>query len=219
MKKVLVTVLCVLFVSGAAVAGDFPRVELFGGYSFMKIDMDTEGLAQAVAEVAPGGSITYSISRYLKKGFNGSAAFNIAKSFGIVADFRYNRDRVLDFTILEGGSAINGNLKWRDISIMGGPRFTLRSSDKVTPFVHALAGMDYWTISGKANVEGEDVDVGKAESSSGLGVAVGGGLDVNVSRNVAIRLVQADYYLTRHGGERMNNINLAFGIVFRLGGD
>jgi hypothetical protein len=35
-------------------------------------------------------------------------------------------------------------------------------------------------------------------------------------REVALRLIQADY-LTRHGENKMNNVNLAFGLVFRIG--
>ncbi len=53
-------------------------------------------------------------------------------------------------------------------------------------------------------------------------MALGGGLDVNVHDRVAIRLVQANYVLSRFEGfsgrtENQHNARLSFGVVFRLG--
>jgi opacity protein-like surface antigen len=96
---------------------------------------------------------------------------------------------------------------------MAGPRFSYRGNERVTPFAHALIGLDHIRLSGEAEGEGELM----RNTNNGLGFALGGGLDVNLSESVAIRLIQADYYLTRHEGDSMNNMNLAFGVVFRIG--
>jgi len=52
---------------------------------------------------------------------------------------------------------------------------------------------------------------------SALATAVGGGLDIRESDSVAIRAFQADYLMTRFGGEMQNNARLACGVVIRFG--
>jgi len=130
-----------------------------------------------------------------------------------VADFRYNQNNIVDFTVSDGLDSVNGNVKVRNLSLMAGPRFSYRGNERVTPFAHALIGLDHIRLSGEAEGEGELM----RNTNNGLGFALGGGLDVNLSESVAIRLIQADYYLTRHEGDSMNNMNLAFGVVFRIG--
>ncbi|NLT31873.1 MAG: outer membrane beta-barrel protein [Acidobacteria bacterium] len=148
-----------------------------------------------------------------EKGVTGSVAFNVNPVFGVVADFRYNQNNIVDFTVSDGLDSVNGNVKVRNLSLMAGPRFSYRGNERVTPFAHALIGLDHIRLSGEAEGEGELM----RNTNNGLGFALGGGLDVNLSESVAIRLIQADYYLTRHEGDSMNNMNLAFGVVFRIG--
>ena len=52
-------------------------------------------------------------------------------------------------------------------------------------------------------------------------MAVGGGLDVNVSKNVAIRVAEVDYMLTRYTNpitstNNQNNFRYLGGVVFRF---
>lgn len=221
MKKIMFAAVLALLVSGAAVAQDFPRAEVFAGYSMLKLgisDSDLDSIVGSLEDMAPEGvSVSTSTSKLMKKGFNGSVAFNINPAFGIVADFRYNQDNIVDFTVSDESESIDGNIKLRNLSLMAGPRFTYRGNERVTPFAHALVGLDHIRLSGEADVEGESIDLDMSETNNGLGFALGGGIDVNLSESVAIRLIQADYYMTRHEGDRMNNMNLAFGVVFRIG--
>jgi hypothetical protein len=59
---------------------------------------------------------------------------------------------------------------------------------------------------------------------------VGGGIDIAINNSVAIRLIQVDYNMAIHPkrfytnedewiprNKTYNNLNLSFGIVFRLG--
>lgn len=221
MKKVMFAAVLALLVSGAAVAQDFPRAEVFAGYSMLKLDVsdaDLDSIVGGLEDMAPEGTtLSASTSKLMKKGFNGSVAFNVTPAFGIVADFRYNQDNIVDFTVSDEFNSVDGNIKLRNLSLMAGPRFTYRQNERVTPFAHALVGLDHIRLSGEADVDGESVDLDMSETNNGLGFALGGGIDVNLSESVAIRLIQADYYLTRHEGEGMNNVNLAFGVVFRIG--
>ena len=221
MKKVMFAAVLALLLSGAAVAQDFPRAEVFAGYSMLKLgisDSDLDSIVNDLEQMAPEvTSVSTSTSKLMKKGFNGSVAFNVTPAFGIVADFRYNQDNIVDFTVSDEFESVEGNIKLRNLSLMAGPRFTYRGNERVTPFAHALVGLDHIRLSGEAQVDGEDIDLDMSDTNNGLGLALGGGIDVNLSESVAIRLIQADYYLTRHEGNRMNNMNLAFGVVFRIG--
>jgi hypothetical protein len=81
---------------------------------------------------------------------------------------------------------------------MFGPQFSARTAH-VTPFAHALFG--------GATVEG----------TSAFSMALGGGLDVNAGRHLAIRLVQADWMYFRSGGEAVGkNVRVSAGLVFRF---
>lgn len=51
-------------------------------------------------------------------------------------------------------------------------------------------------------------------------MAVGGGLDLRVSRHFSVRPVQAEYFLTKIPdglNNRQNNFRLSAGIVYRFG--
>ena len=48
-------------------------------------------------------------------------------------------------------------------------------------------------------------------------MAMGGGLDVKLTRSLAFRVLQADYLLTRFGGVTQNNARLTTGLVYRFG--
>lgn len=87
-------------------------------------------------------------------------------------------------------------------TFMFGPVFALRKSEKVTPFAHVLLGTDYQT---------------DRQSSSGFSMAMGGGLDVKVNQEFAVRLVQADW-LPLHLGPHWvtGNVRISSGLVWRF---
>jgi hypothetical protein len=119
--------------------------------------------------------------------------------------------------------AVNGNLhrnvalvgdfggQYKSISGVGisnyqylfGPRITVRR-DNVTPFVHALFGAN------RASALGV--------SSTNLALGIGGGLDLNVSDRVALRVPQFDWTPIHGGGVWTTNvIRVGFGIVLKVG--
>jgi hypothetical protein len=70
-----------------------------------------------------------------------------------------------------------------------GPVLTARLP-VVQPFVHALFG------AAKARVEGA--------SDNGFAMFLGGGMDLGLRKGIGIRLVQADWLMTRFGGQTQN---------------
>jgi hypothetical protein len=47
-------------------------------------------------------------------------------------------------------------------------------------------------------------------------MAIGGGIDATVVRDIGWRLVQVDYLLTQFGGASQNNARISAGIIFRF---
>ncbi len=194
MKKLsLLTLLLVLCPTMSAVAQEeAPKVEMFGGYSYLRIN--------------PGDGVN-SVSAH---GFNTSLAGNITRSIGIVGEFsRFSKSLsvsdVIDDPVFGAIEA-----RARVSTLMFGPRFTLRGGN-AEPFVHALFGAAH----GKFNAS----VAGVSESASGVAFAyaLGGGLDIKVHDNFAIRIAQLDYIQARIGGEGLNNLRYSAGVVIRFG--
>ncbi|HMV48754.1 MAG TPA: outer membrane beta-barrel protein [Blastocatellia bacterium] len=135
-------------------------------------------------------------------GWNASAAVNFTKYAGIVADFSGHYD---DFSFVGGKADISGYL------FLVGPRFSLRKYERLTPFGHVLLGaarahLSTQTIAGKIK-----------DSDSAFAMAIGGGLDAKLTKNLAVRIIQTDYVLTRFDDDTQNSLRISTGLVLRLG--
>jgi opacity protein-like surface antigen len=221
MKRFLFALILAFMISGVAVAQDFPRVEIYGGYSAQRLgitDEDLNSITSGIEEdldlICPGCDSSVTSDRFLKKGFEGAFAVNVNSYFGFVVDVRYGFDDIVTGNVSNGDDIdVGATIKYTDLAVMGGPRFAFRSRS-VTPFVHALFGMDRGKVS--YALTGTSAESGE-EEDTGFGLAVGGGFDVNLGDTVALRLGQVDYYLTRHNEEYLKNIAFSAGIVFRFG--
>lgn len=103
----------------------------------------------------------------------------------------------------------NSQLAAGAFSYLLGPRINL-GHGKFTPFTQVLLG-GIWATSG----------IGGGGSQSHFAMTAGGGVDFNVSRHIAIRLAQGEYFMTRFPdglNNRQNNFRFSTGIVFRFGG-
>jgi len=134
-------------------------------------------------------------------GWNTSVTGNLSKSFGLVADFSGHYGSELDGPIFVDEDAH---------SFLFGPRFSHRGK-RLTPFAYALFGVTRFHES--ATISGQRL----SDADTGFSSALGGGLDVKVSKHVAIRAFQIDYFRPNFFGEAHNRGRLAFGIVFRFG--
>lgn len=140
-------------------------------------------------------------SNFNINGGTGSIAWNLNDSFGIVADLAGYR--VGKINGLDPDSTA--------FTYLFGPRFSFRRSKKVTPFAQFLIG--------GARVSENLVPFSASQNS--LAMTVGGGVDANLSRHLALRIGQVEYFLTRFpeiGIDRQtqNNLRFSTGIVFRF---
>ena len=195
MKKLVLVAVLLLGFSIVAVAQDYPKVEVFGGYSYFRMDTTTNFGAPSDAD------------RLNMNGFDINVAINGNKWFGFVTDFGATYG-----TLDTSYNYDPGVESWADISnysLMIGPRITLHRG-KVTPFLQALIGFAH----GKYSELGEDF------TSNNLAMAFGAGLDISVNDRFAIRPAQVEYYTARNGwtGNYSDDIRLSAGFVLRFGG-
>jgi opacity protein-like surface antigen len=190
MKKWLLFYFVILFVPAVAAAQDMPRIETFAGYSYIHMsDLGTANIN--------GGSA--------------SVAFHVTDWLGVAGDF--------------GGyagtkSGLNGTM----FTYLFGPRVTLFRG-RITPFAQALFGgahtsADPPPLQGvllRSRRESGVAGGGVFASSNTFATAVGGGVDVNATEHVSIRLIQAEYLLTEFKDgvhNRQNSARISAGVVF-----
>ncbi|HET7100949.1 MAG TPA: hypothetical protein VFJ52_07360 [Terriglobia bacterium] len=196
MRKTFLLLVTLLLAAPQVVrAQRFEGIEFFGGYSYMKSDLSSSfGALISPGPTAPNGN-------FAMNGWQASITENATDWFGLTQQFGGNYGT---------SQSLSANTRFNTFSILSGPRFSYPGLKGVTPFVHALFGYEQTT----AELEGANL---KATSSS-YAMAFGGGIDVKVSRSVAIRLFQADYYRPRPFGTSQNDLRVSTGIVFRFGG-
>jgi opacity protein-like surface antigen len=137
------------------------------------------------------------LSGFNLNGWNASASGFFSRNLGVTADFSgsYGTPSVL-------GVGVKTNFH----TFLFGPTVRVPNSSRLTPFAHVLFGGG--RLSGSA--------FGVSASSTDFTWAAGGGVDVNLSRNFAIRLGQADFLQTRVAGSSQNNFRYSTGIVLKF---
>ncbi|MBI1984467.1 MAG: outer membrane beta-barrel protein [Acidobacteria bacterium] len=127
-------------------------------------------------------------------GWNFSLTENVNSWFGGTADFSGHYGQ-------PSGVNVNAHM------FLFGPTFALRRSRSFTPFSHVLLG----------GIRASRGYVGVSESATKFAAAFGGGIDVKIHEIVAIRVFQADYFVTPFFGLRQDNVRVSGGIVLRFG--
>ena len=157
----------------------------------------------AVAEQRGDLAVGYAFMRdsdgTFPMGMSGSSAWLLHPGIDIVVEAQYAQGT---FDLLVG--EIDGNL-WTGLA---GPRFSTRSrqGDRPHPLFQVLAGV----VTGKANFGSF-----ASKSVTGLGVQPGFGVDIPLSRAVAIR-PQFDWLIARLDGVNTSAARVNVNVVFRL---
>lgn len=89
-------------------------------------------------------------------------------------------------------------------TFLGGPRLSTNRGKSISPFVQALVGADRLTVPG----------IG---STHGFSWSTGGGVDLAMSRHIAIR-PQFDYIGLRFSNGTTHSARASISLVFRFGG-
>jgi hypothetical protein len=214
MRKLIFVGVLVLAMSGLALAQDFPKFEVFGGYSYLRND-----LADATSWIGDYYGSDFGASKGSAHGFEASFTYNLNKWFGIKGDFsthfgkikmdgkdKYSYDYPDEYyngyteTYTQKGGA-----DFRQYTYLFGPEFSYRKFDKFRPFAHLLVGFTKVDVH-KVDVQWSEVDTYESGSTytydetlkgtfkgTSFALAVGGGIDINVNKKVSLRMPQVDY--------------------------
>src|SRR6185369_16586473 len=97
--------------------------------------------------------------------------------------------------------------------LLGGLQFKTGNSKRVQPFAHALFGASLFRgFTSDIRTTG---NVYSFDDATSFAMALGGGLDVRLSKRIDLRLIQADFAPTFFGSGRQDNFRLSVGIVFK----
>jgi outer membrane protein OmpA-like peptidoglycan-associated protein/opacity protein-like surface antigen len=197
----LPAVIAVLFMFATLAAAQdqpVPKLELFGGYTFWNPGADVHG--QLPGALSPLSSRLEANPR----GIGGSVTYDFNRWFGLTLDASTNwgsGEKTLARRIDDAAFA----------NISFGPKLTYLTN-RFSPFFE-------WLVCDHRLTPDAFHDIDK------LGVMIGGGLDVNVSRHIALRLLRADFVASNYRfGPRdipstdLRGVRLQTGLVLNLGG-
>jgi hypothetical protein len=168
-----------------------PKFEVAGMFSYINF--------------APGTSFR----NFNQLGATGSFAYNVNRWLGLVAEvggYHFDRQVFLDPTNPQTQTTISGNMQ----TYLFGPRLNWRRFDHFVPFGEVLFGAAH----GSSQVTGDN-------SQGAFAMAIGGGVDVVLTRYLTWRFFQADYLMTNFSGSllgpsgRQNNFRIGTGVVLR----
>lgn len=145
----------------------------------------------------PGGCGCFSMN-----GGDGWIAFKFAHSVAAVAQLA-----------VQHASNIGGSTDLTLTSYLFGPRYSRAVTKRVVPFGQVLLG---GTHADGSLAPGSD---GVAGTPNAFALSAGGGMDVGVSRRLAIRPADVEYFLTRFANgvnDHQNNFRFSAGVVFRF---
>lgn len=163
MKHKLFAITIVLFmilVGSVAFAGDYPKVEIFGGYQY----------GRSFDEA------TKTLNLQVSNGWRGQLSANANQWFGVVTAVAgvYSTGNILGIVSVPAKAYILGV----------GPEFSARSK-KVRFFTHAILGLDRSSV--KATVLGVTLT---SASANAFMIAPEAGFDININKIIAVRPVQ-----------------------------
>lgn len=196
----LLCAVTLLFAGAAAAQDDDSKVEVFGGYSYVRVN---PGFG------TPGENFN---------GGSGSIAYKVFPMISLVGDFGgYHWSGSGDFAGTDATA----------VSYMFGPKASFHAGP-ITPFVQTLFGGTHLSSSGfcddccdtRTHVGGIHSQ-GECEgelfgSDNAFSLTVGGGLDWNATPHIGVRLIQAEYYMTRFESNTQNNARISAGVTFRF---
>jgi len=217
------------------------------------IDIERTRLAEnLLGAVGSNRSIIPKKSNLLEKGFTTTLTYNFTSIVGLDASLRYNTGSILRAS----GKVMRSNLpeeinfdagyKRTRVDFLVGPHITFRSDSRITPFVYGLVGLSHDGLSGTYDLRSTYDDYWwdddnfydcwddlcsdnsvSIKTHNSFGVALGGGFDISINDNWAIRAIQADLSIASHpqylgnadniSNKRYPNVNLSMGVVYRFG--
>jgi len=181
----------------------FPRLELFAGYSFAQAGFFNSGHWAQL------------------NGWNASFDINLTNHVGFVVDaseylgnsqIKTNSPAPFQCTV-NCPSGLTFNAGTREYNVLFGLQFPFHRRERWTPFGELMFGHD--GVRGRAFLD----NFNETQVSSGMALIAGGGADYKINERFALRF-KADYLTTRTSfvllhHETQDNLRLSVGVVIR----
>jgi len=177
------TILCLPIV-GMAQSHDSSEVPsrgtVYGGYSLLHANNDLNNFTS---------DFTSSSNNF--NGWEGQGTFNFTRHFGVTADFTGNSSQLAGISLL----GFSAGTRQHIYEYLFGPTVST-SFGKSSVFAHALFGAAHSSLGvgvGLPLVGGFSVPI---TSANAFAMAFGGGIDIGITRHLAIRAAQIDFVRT-----------------------
>ena len=203
MKVRFILVLAVaLQLCGRAIAQEDHKIEVTGDYSYFRFNPGLSRYFNSHSLNGGGGDVTYFLTSMI----------------GVKADLQgYG-----SYTQCTKPSApISGCAQGNLFTYMFGPELKFRMG-KLEPFAEVLVGGAHSNLYANACGKISGLCVSKSPSNNAFAFDVGGGVDFAVTEKISIRIVDADYVLTRFGNNftggnnSQSNFRFQTGVQFRF---
>jgi hypothetical protein len=203
-------------------AQDAPKLEVFGGYSYLGAGSNTS-------------ATSFGFDTANLNGWNAAAKFNVTSRIGIIADFSGDYgDRAVTVPAGSNPALQPRPSEMRQHTFLFGPQFRLFTNKRVAVNVRALAGVAHantlvaplaqpiesapppsgeWFI----GVPGAPITELTAAGGNGFAASFGGSIDYRFNDRLSYRVVQPEFLLTRLGGSSQPNLRVSTGIVLKFG--
>ena len=215
----------------AVLAQDAPKAEIFAGFSYANYELlpASSGFSSSNEMISgsPGGRLGL-------MGWNASVAVNMNRWFSFATDVSgyysgssTSRTTTETFTNTcqpvacppETITIANVASSPKIHNFLFGPQFSYLAG-KIRPFVHFLVGGEHSDVTRSANITGSSSGIISTlpaafeSGSTEFAMAIGGGADYSIKRNLAWRL-ESDYLTNQGTGQ--NHVRVSTGLVWRLG--
>jgi hypothetical protein len=189
MKKLFAVLSLLLSLGATASAQETPRVEVFGGYSYLRLE-----------EATPVNGVP-APKRDLN-GFLVAGTVNVTGFLGVTGEYSGH---------FRNGQTIGviNNVDTNFQSYLFGPQIRLFRGRRISPFARVLFGAVRGSIDPSGGSNGIDDTV--------FGLVAGGGVDVKLTDTFSFRPFTADYLLTRFNSTNQNNLRVSTGVVVNIG--
>jgi hypothetical protein len=201
-RRFALVVFALAFFGVAARADESPRFEVFGGYSYGQLN--------------PGGRLAGGNNtegqHFALSGWHVAGQTKVFKCVGLVLDLS-GYAGTSDVNLLAVHARYNG--------FLAGPQINIRKFGRLNIFGHGLVGVARDRVYLKT---GSPADGNEITRFAG---AFGGGVDMGITKRVAIRAFEADYLLNsfpnignlgQSVAAHQSNVRVSAGMVFRFSG-
>jgi opacity protein-like surface antigen len=230
MIRFVIAVMAVTALIGSFVSAQdaTPKVQVFGGFSLLHQQTgQLNGTNLDVFLHEPGGTFK---PQNNFEGWNAEAQYNADRWIGIVADFGARYGSPITASSI---SKVSGLPDGTAYSFLAGPVISYRKYKKITPFAHALFGLDRTSLK-SSTINGLPTPVTSAPANyTDFALAAGAGVDYKLTQHFALRLAQVDYFHTSVNLNKLyqgafgpglfegpatheRNLRISAGIVFRF---